>query len=60
MSIFFTTFVPTKMKKEMSQAELQFLTRVPTLLGELVSEIEKLNKSINELKEEVKQLKGKE
>lgn len=44
----------------MTQAELRFLETMPTYMGQLVSEIEKLNLRVKELTDKVDQLKNNE
>jgi outer membrane murein-binding lipoprotein Lpp len=41
----------------MTQAELNFFTRMPNLLNELVTQIKKLNEKVDALTNEVKELK---
>lgn len=42
----------------MTKAELDFYTRMPSLLNQLVREVEHLNKKVEELTNEVKELKN--
>ena len=42
----------------MTQAELDFYTRMPSLLNQLVREVENLTKKVEELTNEVKELKN--
>lgn len=41
----------------MTQAELNYLTRMPNLIAELVNQIKSLNEKVGELTKEVKELK---
>lgn len=45
-----------KIKKDMTQAELDFLTRTPRLLNAMVDELKKLNENIKKLTEKVENL----
>ena len=49
-----------KKNDTMTQAELRFLETMPTYMGQLVSEIEKLNLRVKELTDKVEELKNNE
>lgn len=42
----------------LTKAELDYLTRMPNLVAELVNQIKSLNEKVGELTKEVKELKG--
>ena len=41
----------------LTKAELDYLTRMPNLMSELVSQIKSLNEKVGELTKEIKELK---
>ena len=60
MSKFFPTFVQeTKHEKNMTQAELHFLERMPILMRDLVEQVKNLTEEVKELKEEIKKQENK-